>query len=88
MERGLGRFERHTAFDTSDAIANRDADFLDARCALAAFLYAAGDGGAAEGEWETLQNLQDGLGGNLYNKQTAVARVILGCALFILMLCG
>ena len=33
----------------------RDPFFLDARAALAAFLWAKGDRGEAEGEWEALQ---------------------------------
>lgn len=53
----------------------RDANFLDARCALVAFLWADGQENAAEAEWETLQLAQDGLGGELYSRKTAVGRV-------------
>lgn len=38
----------------------RDAEFLDARCALAAFLWATGDNAGAESEWEALQQSQVG----------------------------
>lgn len=37
---------------------NRDGEFLDARCALVAFLYASGRRAEAEGQWEALQQAQ------------------------------
>lgn len=45
------------------------------RCALTAFLWAGGDAARAENEWESLQQSQDGLGGALYSRSTAVDRV-------------
>ena len=38
----------------------RDAEFLDARCALVAFLYGNGQRAEAEGQWEALQQAQGG----------------------------
>jgi len=45
------------------------------RCALTAFLWASGDGAAAEGEFTQLQESQDGVGAFLYSRTTAVERV-------------
>lgn len=39
-------------------VLRKDANFLDMRCALVAFLWAAGQTSAAETEWTTLQNSQ------------------------------
>ena len=39
-------------------ILRKDPEFLDVRCALTAFLWAAGETAAAEGEWSTLQAAQ------------------------------
>ena len=41
-----------------NAVCCRDAEFLDARCALVAFLYASGQKAEAEGQWEDLQQAQ------------------------------
>ena len=40
----------------------RDGDFLDARCALVAFLWGLGDEAGAEGEWSALQSSQVSVG--------------------------
>jgi hypothetical protein len=53
----------------------RDADFLDIRCALTAFLWADGQAAAAEDAWESLQQSQEGLGAAIYSRSGAVARV-------------
>ena len=63
------------AVDEARKLLRRDPRFYDARCALSAFLYAAGSAGDAEREWEALQN--DGVGATLYPRKDAgaVARV-------------
>lgn len=56
-------------------ILRKDPEFLDVRCASTAFLWAMGEAAGAEGEWNQLQLAQDGLGGVLYNKLSALDRV-------------
>jgi tetratricopeptide (TPR) repeat protein len=72
------------AFETGDAkraarearaLLRRDPQFLDARAALVAFLWADGEPAAAEGEWEALQASGGGLGAALYSRATARERV-------------
>lgn len=55
--------------------APRDPEFLDMRAALAGFLWADGQAAAAEDAWESLQQAQEGLGGALYSRASALGRV-------------
>lgn len=41
----------------------------------AAFLHATGSTAEAEGQWEELQNSEDGVGASLYSRSSAIARV-------------
>jgi hypothetical protein len=54
---------------------HRDSEFLDMRCALAAFLWGTGKRAEAEDSWEQLQQASDGLGAALYSRSSAVERV-------------
>lgn len=54
---------------------HRDPEFLDMRCALAAFLWGTGKRAEAEDSWEQLQQASDGLGAALYSRSSAVERV-------------
>ncbi|CAG9461942.1 unnamed protein product [Pedinophyceae sp. YPF-701] len=57
------------------AVLRKDPRFLDVRCALVAFLWAAGRERDAEDEWRALEEEQSGLGGELYNKSNVFDRV-------------
>jgi hypothetical protein len=46
------------AIKIARSLLRRDSAFMDVRCALAAFLWAAGETSAAEGEWNRLQEAQ------------------------------
>ena len=46
------------AIRVARSILRKDREFLDARCALTAFLWASGDAAGAEAEWTQLQNAQ------------------------------
>lgn len=56
-------------------ILRKDPNFLDMRAALTAFLYGSGKQAEAEGEWEKLQQSQDGFGSTMYSKGMAISRV-------------
>ena len=62
---------------TGELLHRRDADFLDARCALIAFLYASGRRAEAEGQWETLQQSQ----GDFRSRMRSTACIELPCCL-------
>eukprot|EP01023_Acetabularia_acetabulum_P008079 TRINITY_DN13506_c0_g2_i9.p1 TRINITY_DN13506_c0_g2~~TRINITY_DN13506_c0_g2_i9.p1 ORF type:complete len:316 (-),score=48.91 TRINITY_DN13506_c0_g2_i9:240-1187(-) len=57
------------------SLLRKDPQFLDMKCALVASVWAQGKNSAAEGEWQSLQEAQDGLGQTLYSSVEAVDRV-------------
>jgi len=63
------------AIKSARQLLRRDGAFLDMRCALTAFLHATGSTAEAEGQWEELQNSEDGVGASLYSRSSAIARV-------------
>mmetsp|Transcript_25082 Transcript_25082/g.79498 ORF Transcript_25082/g.79498 Transcript_25082/m.79498 type:complete len:334 (+) Transcript_25082:827-1828(+) len=72
------------SFQTGDAegavrvarqVLRRDPNFLDMQAALVAFMWGSGKEAEAEAEWNRLQQAGDGLGGQLYGRSVAVARV-------------
>lgn len=56
-------------------LCRRDAEFMDMRCALTAFLWGSGRRAEAEEAWEELQQASDGLGAAMYSRSGAVERV-------------
>lgn len=74
----LGTFQvgdDKAAIREAKQLLRRDPEFLDVRCALAAFLWASGDEARAESEWDHLQQSGDGLGAMLYGRNKALDRV-------------
>lgn len=67
--------DNELAMKSARSLLRRDAQFMDMRCALAAFLWGSGQRSAAEGQWEQLQQEGDGLGAAMYSRSTAVERV-------------
>jgi hypothetical protein len=57
-----GRVQRDAeALRVARGVLRKDPEFLDVRCACTAFLWAMGEGAAAEGEWNQLQQAQGAL---------------------------
>lgn len=64
-----------SAIQTARGLLRKDQNFLDTRCALVAFLWGEGKESEAENEFRTLQEAQDGLGGEIYSRAVMVQRV-------------